>query len=79
MIFTKLQTFPCGCFIARELDNSYSITYCPKHSAAPDMCEALVRLQAFAAFMSTNKNATSAGRAMVFNEANAALRKAEGK
>lgn len=41
-----IKSYPCGCEISHKtnlysLDESYGITYCPLHKAAPDMCEAL--------------------------------------
>ncbi len=38
---TMLQNFPCRCAILLTPDKSYSISYCAKHKAAPDMYEAL--------------------------------------
>jgi hypothetical protein len=35
------QKFPCGCHIDEMIDNSYVITYCPLHQAAPEMLKAL--------------------------------------
>ena len=35
------QSFPCGCHVDEMIDESYGITCCPKHKAAPDMYEAL--------------------------------------
>jgi hypothetical protein len=35
------QKFPCGCHIDEMIDNSYGITYCPLHQAAPELLETL--------------------------------------
>lgn len=71
MNYTK--AFHCGCTIAVLNSGEGVITYCPKHKAAPDMCEALKEIVS---------DLTDIGDCRVtnhsFNLAQQALAKAEG-
>ncbi len=75
----KIEEISCGCIIFRRhsflMNNEtrYGIDYCPKHSAAPDMYEALKELMQA---VDSGQERIGAGRGMRIN---ISLTKAEGK
>jgi hypothetical protein len=67
------QIFPCGCHIDEMIDESYGITYCSKHNAAPDMYEALKVI------IERLDKGLALGETLELSTARKALSKAEGR
>ena len=51
---TIMTVSGCGCLIRRIGKNTYDMEYCPKHEAAPDMYEALVKYGSALMFLEGN-------------------------